>query len=84
VLPEGQFRIGYKFRDRSRFYVGYNFLYLSDAVRPGDQIDRTISQAMVAAANGGVAAPAGLRPQASFTRTDLWVQGINLGFEWNY
>lgn len=84
VLPEGQLRLGYKFRDRSRFYVGYNFLYLSDAVRPGDQIDRTISQAMIAAANGGVAAPAGLRPQASFTRTDLWVQGINLGFEWNY
>ena len=47
VLPEAAVKVGYRFRDRSRFYVGYNFLYLSDAVRPGDQVDTTVDPSQV-------------------------------------
>ena len=43
VLPEATVKLGCRLRDRSRVYLGYNFLYLSEAVRPGDQLvpDRT-------------------------------------------
>src|SRR5581483_10792250 len=42
VLPEAVVKVGYRFQDRSRLYVGYNFLYLSEAVRPGDQVDSVV------------------------------------------
>jgi hypothetical protein len=76
VLPEGQLNVGYRFRDRSKFFVGYNVIYLSDAVRPGDQIDRTVSPDFVINTLP--------RPELRLTSTDFWVQGIVLGLEYKY
>jgi hypothetical protein len=84
VLPEGSLRVGYRFRDRSRFYVGYNVIYLSDAVRAGDQIDRRIGFANAAANTVPILAPLRGVPDTSFTRTDFWAQGLTLGLEWTY
>lgn len=76
VLPEGQLNVGYRFRDRSKFFVGYNVIYLSEAVRPGDQIDRTVTPDFVT-----MTMP---RPELRLTSTDFWVQGIVLGLEYKY
>ncbi|MFO0936935.1 MAG: BBP7 family outer membrane beta-barrel protein [Gemmataceae bacterium] len=84
VLPEGQLNLGYRFRDHSKFFIGYNFIYLSDAVRPGDQIDRTVAINSIPMAVNGVPTNLGLRPEPMFKRTDFWVQGITLGFDYKY
>jgi hypothetical protein len=39
VLPEATVKLGCRMRDRSRVYLGYNFLYLSEAARAGDQVE---------------------------------------------
>lgn len=79
VVPEGTFKVGLKYSERARFYVGYNFLYLSDAVRPGDQIDRTMNPSQFPLLGGQVV---GLdRPRAVVSHTDFWVQGLIIGFE---
>ena len=39
VLPKGGLKFGYQFGERARFSLGYSVVYLSDAVRPGDQVD---------------------------------------------
>ncbi len=39
VLPEGGLKLGYQLGDRARFSLGYSVIYLSDAARPGDQVD---------------------------------------------
>ena len=39
VLPEGGLKFGYQLGARARFSLGYSVIYLSDAVRPGDQVD---------------------------------------------
>jgi hypothetical protein len=41
VLPEVTFQVGYDFTQNFRAFVGYNFLYLSNVVRPGDQVSLT-------------------------------------------
>jgi hypothetical protein len=84
VVPEGIFKIGIKMGDSGRFFVGYNFIYLSDAVRPGDQVDRSINPTQVAALN-----PAGVlsgidRPRPLFNRSDFWAQGLMIGLETRY
>jgi hypothetical protein len=79
VLPEVDLKVGYKFSENLTAFVGYNFMYLSSVVRPGDQIDRNVNIANVPTSlafglSGGPANPA---PQ--FNRTDFWAQGISFG-----
>ncbi|HET6575184.1 MAG TPA: BBP7 family outer membrane beta-barrel protein [Fimbriiglobus sp.] len=84
VLPEATVKVGCRFRDRSRFYVGYNFLYLSEAVRPGDQVDPTVDPSQVpllGRSDGGVVAA---RPAPVLESTDFWVQGLIFGLEYRY
>lgn len=84
VVPEGTFKVGLKSGDHRRFFAAYNFLYLSDAVRPGDQVDRTLSASQVPLLTG--VRPSGWsdRPVAAVNRTDFWVQGVVIGFESRY
>ena len=42
VVPEVGLNVGYQMTDHIRAFVGYNFLYWSNVIRPGDQIDRVI------------------------------------------
>lgn len=81
VVPEGTFKVGLKMGDRGRLYVGYNFLYLSDAVRPGDQIDRTINPVQIPLLTRGAPFSGPERPQVPFVRSDFWAQGLVIGFE---
>lgn len=79
VLPEGTLRVGFRFENRSRVYVGYNLLYLSDAVRPGEQVDRGVPVASLGHADAGSD-----RPALPFYRSDFWVQGVVIGLEYRY
>jgi len=81
VVPEAMFKVGYKLGDRGRIYVGYNFLYLSDMVRPGDQVDRTINPNQIPILGGSNVFGGPERPLLSINRTDFWVQGLIIGFE---
>ncbi len=81
VVPEGMFKVGLKGGEYGRFFVGYNFLYLSTAVRPGDQIDRTVNPTLIPALNPGGAMVGPERPRIGMNTTDFWVQGLLIGFE---
>jgi hypothetical protein len=85
VLPEVGVNVGYQVTDHLRAFVGYNFLYLSSVVRPGDQIDRVIDVTKVPnfAPPGTPPAPQA-RPMVLFKDTDFWAQGINFGLEFRY
>jgi Putative beta barrel porin-7 (BBP7) len=84
VVPEIGINLGYAFTPEIRVFVGYTFLYWSDVVRPGDQVNRTINPALVPTSptfgNGTGAA----LPGRGVSSTDFWAQGINLGLELRY
>jgi hypothetical protein len=85
VVPEVDVNVGYQVTDHLRAFVGYTFLYWSDVVRPGDQIDRVLNPNQLPAtlgASGLFGGPA--RPAFSFHGTDFWAQGINFGVEFRY
>jgi len=83
VLPEGWLKVGYRFTSDSRLYIGYNFLYLSEVVRPGEQLDRTIDPAAVPGIGNTPGLPSE-RPGVLLNRTDFYLQGLILGFELRY
>ncbi len=84
VVPEGTVKIGFRLGDAGRFYVGYSFIYLSDVVRPGDQIDRTLNPAAMPFMSGAAPAVASDRPARLFNHSDFWVQGLVIGLETRY
>src|SRR5205814_2326867 len=47
VVPDVGVRVGYYLSDNVRVYVGYDLLYWSSVVRPGDQIDLVINASQI-------------------------------------
>ena len=70
VAPELNLNVGYQFTPFIRGTIGYNFIYLSSVVRPGNQIDNNFD---------GVVHP--LVPMATST---FWAQGINFNLTFNF
>ncbi|HEY1190400.1 MAG TPA: BBP7 family outer membrane beta-barrel protein [Gemmata sp.] len=84
VVPEGTVKFGFRLGDSARVYVGYSFIYLSDAVRPGDQIDRTLNPAQLPIVSGTGPVFTADRPARIVNRSDFWAQGLTIGFETRY
>jgi hypothetical protein len=86
VLPEVDLTVGYAINTWARILVGYDFLYISDVARPGNQIDggqNLFRTALVQQANPPIAAPAidPSRPSYTANQSTFWAQGLNLGME---
>jgi hypothetical protein len=84
VVPEGTVKFGLRLGDSGRIYFGYSFIYLSDAVRPGDQIDRTLNFGQVPLVSGNGPVYTADRPARTVNRTDFWTQGLVIGLETRY
>jgi len=84
AVPEVELRLGYQLCQRLGVFVSGNFLYVSDVVRPGDQIDRTVNvtQVPTSFAFGLPGGPA--RPAPEFNHTGFWAAGINFGMKFSY
>jgi hypothetical protein len=84
VLPELGVNVGYQVCPLLRVFAGYTFLYWSEVVRPGDQVDATVNLTRVptSATFGPLRGPA--RPALPFKDTDFWAQGVNFGVEFRY
>ena len=81
ILPEVGATLGYAISPRTRFLVGYTFLYWSDVVRAGEQIDTTINTDLlpdVQETDGPQ------RPGFDFVDTGFWAQGLSLGLEYRW
>ncbi len=78
LIPEFAVAIRYNLTDSLRLMVGYTFLYWSNMLRPGDQIDLQLSQLPPEP-------PAGQHgPAVLLVTDDFWAQGINLGLEYRF
>jgi hypothetical protein len=83
VVPEVQLSVGYRITPSTSLYLSYSFLYASDVVRPGNQIDRNINPTQSVSYTGeppaALVGPA--RPSSRFDRSDFWAQGVGVGIE---
>lgn len=75
-LPELTFNLKYHINPCVNVNLGYNILWLSEVALSADNIDTSVN---LSQPNG----PA--RPQfAGFSDNDYWLQGINLGLNWDF
>lgn len=83
VVPEITLNLGYWVTPNFKAYIGYNFLYWSNVIRPGEQIDPVVDLSFVPNAPP-VAFSGQYRPQPLFRQSDLWVTGVQFGLEWRW
>lgn len=80
-LPEFRAKLHYCFNGVFRVFVGYNILYISKVIRPGNQIDRVINQSQNPSLGGtGLVGPA--RPKPLFKNNSMWIQNASMGIEY--
>ena len=82
VVPEVGLKVGCQLTEHARAYVGYNFLYVSNVVRSGDQIDLRVNTNQIPPSQGLGTGPA--VPAYTNNKTDFWAQGISLGLEFRF
>ena len=74
----------YDVNNNVRLYAGYDFLYWSSVVRPGDQIDLTLDANRIPNAGGPFPAVNQVRPRVPFTTTSYFAHGVSGGVELRY
>ncbi len=70
LVPEGQLSVGYAITPWISSHIGYNFLFLSNVVRPGDQIDNSYN---------GIN-----HPNVPMATSTFWSQGLTLSLQFQY
>lgn len=84
IVPELGINIGYQITDNLAAYVGYTFLYWTNVVRPGDQIDRVLDINQIPNFLPPTTPAPQRRPVVPFRDTNFWAQGMNVGLEYRY
>ena len=81
ILPEISATLGYQLTPCLRLTTGYTFVYFSNVVRPGEQIDRDVNTTLIPPEESFTGP---LRPQFAFNCTDYWAHGVNLGLDYRW
>jgi hypothetical protein len=83
VIPAVEMKFSVFITPQWRAFVGYDFMYWSQVVRPGNQVDGNINLSQSAVlGSGALTGPA--YPMALFNRSDFWAQGLNAGLEFRF
>ncbi|HVL12600.1 MAG TPA: BBP7 family outer membrane beta-barrel protein [Gemmata sp.] len=86
VVPEVGVNIGYQLTSHLRVFVGYNFLYLSSALRAGDVVDPYVDAARIPNFLNppGTPIPGTPRPMPQFRSAGFFAQGISFGLRYDW
>jgi hypothetical protein len=77
AIPELDLNLHFQVTQVWRINVGYSLLYLTNVVRPGNQIDTTVDPNRFPPAT----TPVSQHPVFTFNEQSVWLQGVNLGLE---
>ncbi len=79
VVPEAQIKIGYALSPRLRATLAYDFLYYSNVMRPGDQINRAIPKGQTF--NQADPVVSTTSPSRLSKTSDFFAHGVSVGME---
>jgi hypothetical protein len=83
VIPEVTLNLNYNFTQRSSFFIGWNYLWVSNVVRTANVIDPSVNNSNIRyIANPTPGFAPG--PVVALHGQAFWMQGVNLGFKFEY
>jgi hypothetical protein len=86
VVPEAAVNVGWHVTPRIRIYAGYTFIYWSDVLRPGEQIDLQVNPGILPTApTGQFGVPGGPQtPRVLLRSNDFFAHGMNFGVAFRF
>ena len=85
IIPEANFTISYQLHSNFRLFAGYNLLYLSNVIRPGDHINSVIDSRQIPTDQNYNPSVSGIAPGfPALVHRDLFAYGFNIGFEFGF
>jgi Putative beta barrel porin-7 (BBP7) len=85
VVPEIGVTVGYQPTHWCKFTLGYNWMYWTNVVRPGGQVDPVVNPIGVPTSTqfqSGLYQPP--RPGVGYNETDIWIQAFTLGMQFTF
>jgi hypothetical protein len=85
VVPEVGLTLGYAPTHWCKFTIGYNWMYWTNVVRPGGQVDRVVNPIGVPTRpefQSNLYEPR--RPGVGYNETDIWLQAITVGMQFTF
>jgi hypothetical protein len=82
LVPELTVRLAYQMTPRLAASVSYSYLYWTNVVRAGEQIDTTINPTLIPPPTGQQAGQ--IRPLFSFHNSEFWAQGFEFGLQYDF
>jgi hypothetical protein len=80
VTTQAELKVGFQVCRNVQLTAGYDFLYWSSVVRPGEQINREVNVSQSPLLGGGT--PSGpAQPVAPLSRTEFFAHGLSLGLD---
>jgi hypothetical protein len=84
VIPELNMALGYHITPCLTFTVGYNFLYMTNVVRPGEILEPRTQPGLIPA-SGNFGTVLGVLPRFdNFRESDYFLQGVSFGLSYRY
>jgi hypothetical protein len=83
-IPEATLNVGINLTRSLSAFVGYNFMYMTHVVRPGDQVSPNVDSTTVplSVRYGNInSTPA---PTITFNQTSYYLMGVNFGMAFKY
>ena len=84
IVPQVDVRLGYRMTNWLQFFVGYDFLFINEVVRPGSQITLNVNSAFIPASPNFGSAVGPNEPSHLTKRDEFWAQGLSFGIEFRY
>ncbi len=84
VVPELRLQLGYNVNANLRLFVGYDLIYWTNVVRPGQQIDRSVNPGLIPIDQMFGKTAGLIRPLVPFERCDFFAEGIHFGIDFRY
>ncbi len=82
LVSDSQFGLKLFLTDRLALQVAYNYLYWTNVVRAGDQIQHNVNSSLIPnLAPLGLSSGGAVAPTRSNTVSDFWSQGLSFGVE---
>jgi hypothetical protein len=79
VVPEVGINVGWNITENLKATFGYNFLYWSQVIRPGNQIDHNNNPSLVPTSQFFGNGLGSNVPAVNFRETGFWAQGLTFG-----
>lgn len=83
-VPEICLKLNYQLTEHVTLFVGYDFLFWSSVLRPGDQIDQKLNVNEVPNSGGSPKAAPTLHPVVPYQGSSYWAQGATAGVLFRY